>query len=135
MDPLLGSEPAVQPFFQVRYRKPGSNDWVVLPVRSHYELRCPGDGIKFSCERLCYLLYNMTGPVSRQLIQVRVLTDGLWNRWKTVVDSPLSEVVQKTEEDRACCIVPPPYFVDEVGEEGTIMPVVIRAVPNDTHIS
>lgn len=113
--------------YQVRYAGPEATEWTEMPQKSRYELRCPGD----PCKKLCYLLFNLDEDPGQLTVQVRAYVEGSWNRWKSAVRAPSPEpkALQK-----ACCIVPPHYFVDHIGLGGTQWKVTIRPVPNDTTV-
>ena len=36
--------------------------------------------------------------------------------------------------EKNCCIVPPNYFLETIGAPGTLRTIIIKPVPNDTHV-
>ncbi|CDW52276.1 protein sidekick [Trichuris trichiura] len=113
--------------YQVRYLVDGVQEWHEHPQKSYHELRCPGD----PCSNACYLIYNLDGKPHKYTIQVRAFVEGVWNQWKTaVIPAPLFSV----PSHQPCCIVPPPFFVDHIGDVDTTMSVLIKPVPNDTYV-
>ncbi|EJW71720.1 hypothetical protein WUBG_17372, partial [Wuchereria bancrofti] len=51
--------------------------------------------------------------------------DNQWNRWRTVGKPSFLE---KSEQKKGCCIVPPPYMVENIGSAGTFWEVDISPV-------
>jgi hypothetical protein len=62
------------------------------------------------------LVFNLPHHPEEYAFMVRAKVDGIWNNWKlagrpTIADPP--------EVKENCCIVPPPYHVDNIGSPGT----------------
>lgn len=78
---------------------------IVEEQKAANELQCP----KFGCERLCSLTYNLMRSPRDFTFQVRVLIDGVWNKWVTAARRPW------TASDLHCSIIPPQHYIDNVG--------------------
>ncbi|KRX64845.1 Phosphatidylinositol phosphatase PTPRQ [Trichinella sp. T9] len=122
-------EDPVATHYQVRYLVDGVQEWYEHPQKSQFDLRCPGD----PCENMCYLIYNLDGKPHQYTIQVRAFVEGTWNQWKTAV-IPTTFMSSASSAAKLCCIVPPNYYVENIGDMDTLMPVIIKPVPNDTYV-
>ncbi|CAJ0598951.1 unnamed protein product [Cylicocyclus nassatus] len=101
--------------YQVRYIRLKDNEasWNEEPAREAKELLCPKDG----CGRLCYLVFNLPHNPSEYIFQVRAKVEGEWNHWRS---APKKVITGETAEiRRSCCIVPPPYMVENIGSPGS----------------
>ncbi|KAK6029855.1 hypothetical protein OSTOST_04026 [Ostertagia ostertagi] len=101
--------------YQVRYlrMKDSEAGWIEEDARESKELLCPKDG----CGRLCYLVFNLPHNPSDYIFQVRAKVDGEWNHWRS---APRKVITGETAEiRRSCCIVPPPYMVENIGSPGS----------------
>ncbi|GMT18237.1 hypothetical protein PFISCL1PPCAC_9534, partial [Pristionchus fissidentatus] len=100
--------------YQVRYLRLKDREaaWQEETARETKYLLCPKDG----CGRHCYLVFNLPNAPGEYVFQVRAMVDGQWNMWKSSAKQVVSEPV---EVRRSCCIVPPPYFVENIGAVGT----------------
>ncbi|VDO74656.1 unnamed protein product [Heligmosomoides polygyrus] len=101
--------------YQVRYLRMKDNEagWIEEDARESKELLCPKDG----CGRLCYLVFNLPHNPSEYVFQVRAKVDGEWNHWRS---APRKVITGETAEiRRSCCIVPPPYMVENIGSPGS----------------
>uniref|UniRef100_A0A158P9A7 Fibronectin type III domain protein n=1 Tax=Angiostrongylus cantonensis TaxID=6313 RepID=A0A158P9A7_ANGCA len=100
--------------YQVRYLRMMDKEasWIEEDARESKELLCPKDG----CGRLCYLVFNMLHNPSEYVFQVRAKVDGEWNHW---VSACFRITVILSQIRRSCCIVPPPYMVENIGSPGS----------------
>uniref|UniRef100_A0AC35GLZ5 Uncharacterized protein n=1 Tax=Panagrolaimus sp. PS1159 TaxID=55785 RepID=A0AC35GLZ5_9BILA len=115
--------------YQVRYSRYGQNLlWNEESERKTEDLLCPKD----PCNRLCYLVFNLEHNPDEYAFQVRAKVDGVWNRWKTAGRLTVNEPPEIRE---ACCIVPPPYHVENIGAPGTWWDVDIAPAKTDTNIT
>uniref|UniRef100_A0A7E4VM27 Fibronectin type III domain protein n=1 Tax=Panagrellus redivivus TaxID=6233 RepID=A0A7E4VM27_PANRE len=116
--------------YQVRYIRINQNTplWTEESERKAEELLCPKD----PCNRLCYLVFNLENNPDEYVFQVRAKVDGVWNRWKTAGRLTVSEPPEIKE---ACCIVPPPYMVENIGAPGTWWEIDIRPAPTEKNIT
>lgn len=92
------------------------------------DLLCPKD----PCSRLCYLVFNLENNPDEYAFQVRAKVDGVWNRWKTAGRLTVSE---PPEIKAACCIVPPPYMVENIGSPGTWWEVDIAPAATEKNVT
>jgi len=116
--------------YQVRYIHLHSTRtlWVEEPEKHRKYLLCPKD----PCNRLCYLVFNLPHPPEEYAFMVRARVDGIWNNWKlagrpTIADPP--------EVKENCCIVPPPYHVENIGMHGTTWDVPVAPSPTQKNIT
>uniref|UniRef100_A0A915B8J5 Fibronectin type-III domain-containing protein n=1 Tax=Parascaris univalens TaxID=6257 RepID=A0A915B8J5_PARUN len=109
--------------YQVRYLRLKENDavWNEETPQRAIELLCPKDG----CNRHCYLVYNLEYSPSEYVFQVRAKVNEQWNHWKTAGKPSVSE---KADRKKGCCIVPPPYMVENIGAPGTFWEVDVGPV-------
>ncbi|WKY00226.1 hypothetical protein Q1695_014798 [Nippostrongylus brasiliensis] len=101
--------------YQVRYLRMKDNEagWIEEDAKESKELLCPKDG----CGRLCYLVFNLPHNPTEYVFQVRAKVDGEWNHWRS---APRKVITGETAEiRRSCCIVPPPYMVENIGSPGS----------------
>ncbi|VDL68787.1 unnamed protein product [Nippostrongylus brasiliensis] len=100
---------------RVRYLRMKDNEagWIEEDAKESKELLCPKDG----CGRLCYLVFNLPHNPTEYVFQVRAKVDGEWNHWRS---APRKVITGETAEiRRSCCIVPPPYMVENIGSPGS----------------
>ncbi|GMS87185.1 hypothetical protein PENTCL1PPCAC_9360, partial [Pristionchus entomophagus] len=111
--------------YQVRYLKLKDREavWQEEEARETKHLLCPKD----FCGRHCYLVFNLPSSSVDYVFQVRAMVNGHWNMWKSSGKVPANEPV---EVKKSCCIVPPPYFVENIGAVGTNWEVDVN--PADT---
>ncbi|CAG9530835.1 unnamed protein product [Cercopithifilaria johnstoni] len=109
--------------YQVRYLRFKEHDaiWTEENEVRDIDLLCPKDG----CNRHCYLVFNLPHNPNEYVFQVRAKVNNQWNRWRTV-GKP--SVIEKSERKKGCCIVPPPYMVENIGVPGTYWDVDISPV-------
>ncbi|EJD74869.1 hypothetical protein LOAG_17881 [Loa loa] len=109
--------------YQVRYMRLKEHDviWTEENEAKAIELLCPKDG----CNRHCYLIFNLIHNPSEYVFQVRAKVNNQWNRWRT---AGKPSVIEKSERKKGCCIVPPPYMVENIGLAGTFWEVDISPV-------
>uniref|UniRef100_A0A915Q6K3 Fibronectin type-III domain-containing protein n=1 Tax=Setaria digitata TaxID=48799 RepID=A0A915Q6K3_9BILA len=109
--------------YQVRYLRLKEHDaiWTEEGEVRAVELLCPKDG----CNRHCYLVFNLIHNPNEYVFQVRAKVNNQWNRWKT---AGKPSVFEKSDRKKACCIVPPPYMVENIGVAGTLWEVDIAPV-------
>ncbi|CAI4231782.1 unnamed protein product [Auanema sp. JU1783] len=117
--------------YQVRYLHINDNyaSWMEEPSRPAKELLCPKDG----CGRLCYLVFNLPSKSSEYVYQVRAKVDGEWNHWKSAPKKIIS--TEPPEVRRSCCIVPPPYMVENIGSPGTFWEVDVNPAATEKNIT
>uniref|UniRef100_A0A8R1HV11 Fibronectin type-III domain-containing protein n=1 Tax=Caenorhabditis japonica TaxID=281687 RepID=A0A8R1HV11_CAEJA len=117
--------------YQVRYLRLKEHDgiWTEEEARPAKELLCPKDG----CGRLCYLVFNLPHNPSEYVFQVRAKVDGEWNHWKSAPKKMTSS--EPINIRRSCCIVPPPYFVDNIGAPGTFWEVDVNPAATDNNVT
>uniref|UniRef100_A0A915K3H8 Fibronectin type-III domain-containing protein n=1 Tax=Romanomermis culicivorax TaxID=13658 RepID=A0A915K3H8_ROMCU len=116
--------------YQVRYAKSHTEVWSDPIEKDDYVLRCPGS----TCDKHCFLIFNLDGTLSSYMIQVRLKSGNVWNRWRTMLYVPSAAVRNPRPYDE-CCIVSPPYFVDFIGHSDTIWKIPLKPVPNDTYVN
>ncbi len=60
--------------------------------------------------------------------------NGEWyfGRWKTAVHAPSAET---TGLEKKCCIVAPPYLVEDIGDVGTLWNATIKPAPDDRFVT
>ncbi|CAJ0579194.1 unnamed protein product, partial [Mesorhabditis spiculigera] len=116
--------------YQVRYLRLKEHDgvWQEEAEREAKELLCPKDG----CGRLCYLVFNLPHKPDEYVFQVRAMVEGQWNHWKSAGRLVVSE---PPHIKASCCIVPPPYYVDNIGAPDTFDFMEIAPSPTDTNIT
>uniref|UniRef100_A0A914BWZ1 Fibronectin type-III domain-containing protein n=1 Tax=Acrobeloides nanus TaxID=290746 RepID=A0A914BWZ1_9BILA len=124
--------------YQVRYMRLKDTVWNEESQKRKQDLLCPKD----PCNRLCYLVFNLVpNPAPKNpeeyypdkyIFQVRAKVDGVWNRWKSAARLTVSEP-QEIKEN--CCIVPPPYYVANIGSSGTTMDIEIAPAETKTNIT
>uniref|UniRef100_A0A914E274 Fibronectin type-III domain-containing protein n=1 Tax=Acrobeloides nanus TaxID=290746 RepID=A0A914E274_9BILA len=116
--------------YQVRYMrlKEQNTVWIEESEKLKQDLLCPKD----PCSRLCYLVFNLENNPDEFIFQVRAKVDGVWNRWKTAARLTVSE---PPEIKAACCIVPPPYHVKNIGSPGTFLEIDIAPALTETNIT
>ena len=102
--------------------------WFEESEKLKQDLLCPKD----PCSRLCYLVFNLPNNPDEYIFQVRAKVDGVWNRWKSAARLTVSE---KPEIKAACCIVPPPYHVDNIGSPGTFFEIDIAPALTEKNIT
>ncbi|KAL3115899.1 hypothetical protein niasHT_007199 [Heterodera trifolii] len=126
-EPVLG---AAATHYQVRYIHLHQirTLWVEEPERHRKELLCPKD----PCNRLCYLVFNLANPPEEYAFMVRARVDGRWNNWKLAGRPTVAEAPEVKEN---CCIVPPPYHVDNIGQTDTQWQYAIAPSPTDRNIT
>ncbi|ULU01581.1 hypothetical protein L3Y34_001716 [Caenorhabditis briggsae] len=117
--------------YQVRYLRVKEHDgiWTEEEARPAKELLCPKDG----CGRLCYLVFNLPHNPSEYVFQVRAKVDGEWNHWKSAPKKMTSS--EPLNIRRSCCIVPPPYFVDNIGAPGTFWEVDVNPAATENNVT
>ncbi|UMM24223.1 hypothetical protein L5515_004561 [Caenorhabditis briggsae] len=117
--------------YQVRYLRLKEHDgiWTEEEARPAKELLCPKDG----CGRLCYLVFNLPHNPSEYVFQVRAKVDGEWNHWKSAPKKMTSS--EPLNIRRSCCIVPPPYFVDNIGAPGTFWEVDVNPAATENNVT
>ncbi|VDN03313.1 unnamed protein product [Thelazia callipaeda] len=103
--------------YQVRYLRLKEHDaiWTEENEVRAVELLCPKDG----CNRHCYLVFNMEYNPNEYVFQVRAKVN--------------HSVLEKSERKKACCIVPPPYMVTNIGAAGTYWEVDIAPVESQRY--
>ncbi|KAK0418386.1 hypothetical protein QR680_013533 [Steinernema hermaphroditum] len=116
--------------YQVRYLRLNDNNarWINESERRREDLLCPKD----PCNRLCYLVFNMEHPPEQYVFQVRAMVDGQWNRWRTAGKGPTNDPEEVKEN---CCIVPPPYMVQNIGVMGTWWEVDVNPADTEQNIT
>uniref|UniRef100_A0AC34QKY1 Fibronectin type-III domain-containing protein n=1 Tax=Panagrolaimus sp. JU765 TaxID=591449 RepID=A0AC34QKY1_9BILA len=116
--------------YQVHYARLNQPSllWIEESERKTEELLCPKD----PCNRLCYLVFNLENDPEEYVFQVRAKVDGAWNRWKTAHKLTVSEPPEIKE---ACCIVPPPFFVENIGAPGTWWEIDVAPAPTEKNIT
>uniref|UniRef100_A0A7I5E8R5 Fibronectin type III domain protein n=2 Tax=Haemonchus contortus TaxID=6289 RepID=A0A7I5E8R5_HAECO len=117
--------------YQVRYlrMKDSEAGWIEEDARESKELLCPKDG----CGRLCYLVFNLPHNPSEYIFQVRAKVDGEWNHWRS---APRKVITGETAEiRRSCCIVPPPYMVENIGSPGSWWEVDVTPAATENGVS
>ncbi|MCP9258787.1 hypothetical protein DINM_001788 [Dirofilaria immitis] len=94
--------------YQVRYLRFKEHDaiWTEENEVRAVELLCPKDG----CNRHCYLVFNLAHNPNEYVFQVR------------------AKCYREIGTKKACCIVPPPYMVENIGMAGTFWEVDIAPV-------
>jgi hypothetical protein len=102
--------------------------WFEEPEKHRRDLLCPKD----PCNRLCYLVFNLPNSPDEYAFQVRAKVNGVWNRWKTA--SKLS-TYDSPEVKENCCIVPPPYHVDNIGSPDTFWEVPIAPAKTERNVT
>ncbi|CAB3401714.1 unnamed protein product [Caenorhabditis bovis] len=117
--------------YQVRYLRLKEHDgvWNEEEARPAKELLCPKDG----CGRMCYLVFNLPHNPSEYVFQVRAKVDGEWNHWKSAPRKVTSR--EPANIRRGCCIVPPPYFVDNIGAPNTYWEVDVNPAATDNNVT
>lgn len=116
--------------YQVRYihLNQQRTHWVEEKEKHRKHLLCPRD----PCNRLCYLVFNLPNNPDEYAFQVRTRVDGIWNRWKTAARLTVTEPPEIKEN---CCIVPPPYYVDNIGAPGTTWEISLEPAATETNIT
>ncbi|KAI6201513.1 hypothetical protein M3Y96_00850200 [Aphelenchoides besseyi] len=102
--------------------------WREEPDRHRKDLLCPRD----PCNRLCYLVFNLENHPDEYAFQVRAKVNGVWNRWKTTARLAVAEPKEVKEN---CCIVPPPYMVENIGGPDTYWEVPIAPAPTEKNLT
>uniref|UniRef100_A0A913IDA2 Fibronectin type-III domain-containing protein n=1 Tax=Strongyloides stercoralis TaxID=6248 RepID=A0A913IDA2_STRER len=116
--------------YQVRYLRLNQHDivWTEESERKSQDLLCPKDG----CGKLCYLVFNLNHAPSEYVFQVRAKVNGEWNRWKTA-GRPTTQEAERHKT--GCCIVPPPYYVENIGQEGTYFEIDINPAATEKNVT
>ncbi|CAD5222389.1 unnamed protein product [Bursaphelenchus xylophilus] len=116
--------------YQVRYAHLNSPHlvWNEEPEKHKKYLLCPKD----PCDRMCYVVFNLEHHPDEYAFQVRAKVDGVWNRWKTASKIAVSE---SPEVKANCCIVPPPYIVENIASPGTWWEVPIAPAATEKNIT
>ncbi len=114
---------------QVRYLwlKDPEVIWIEEPERRKQDLLCPKD-----CSRHCYLVFNLAHNPLEYVFQVRAKVDDVWNQWRTAARLA---VIEQSDAKRGCCIVPPPYIVENIGTPGTFWEVDVSPANTDKNVS
>ncbi|VDN93409.1 unnamed protein product [Brugia pahangi] len=109
--------------YQVRYLRLKEHDviWTEENEAKAVDLLCPKDG----CNRHCYLVFNLIHNPNEYVFQVRAKVNNQWNRWRT---AGKPSFLEKSGQKKGCCIVPPPYMVENIGLAGTFWEVDISPV-------
>uniref|UniRef100_A0AC35UE32 Protein-tyrosine-phosphatase n=1 Tax=Rhabditophanes sp. KR3021 TaxID=114890 RepID=A0AC35UE32_9BILA len=117
-------------YYQVRYLRLNQPDfiWIEESERKSADMLCP----KEECGKLCYLVFNLDHAPNEYVFQMRAKVNGEWNRWKTVGRQTRVEPVEGL---LGCCIVPPPFFVDHIGQENTFMVVDVSPAATDKNVT
>ncbi|KAI6240848.1 hypothetical protein M3Y99_00392200 [Aphelenchoides fujianensis] len=84
------------------------------------------------CNRLCYLVFNLENHPDEYAFQVRAKVNGVWNRWKTAARLAVADPPEIKEN---CCIVPPPYHVENIGVQGTWWEVPIAPAATEKNVT
>lgn len=116
--------------YQVRYAHLNTPHlvWEEEPEKNKHQLLCPKD----PCNRLCYVVFNLQNHPDEYAFQVRAKVDGVWNRWQTASKIAVSETA---EVKKNCCIVPPPYIVENIGVDGTWWEIPISPAATEKNVT